>query len=266
VELGPANFTPAEVLRHLRQSAGSDGYGRALRLSSLGLGVFSSAELLIELRARPDIAQAMEATESGSPTDFECPDRDAMPGAAGCQIRCGSPSCAVAHTLCSKLSHCVAVTVNREKTIATLKSFLVFTPPPTPVCDGFAFSDDGGPPVPISAPGRVCFDDVAAEPREEWCFRDTGVSREARAKWAAAAPENRCTMQRCFNASRCSRREPDTAGGEGCRRAVSGWGSGFRRYSCTPRRRRRVTKRDGRIASASATRVQWWRRPRRRAS
>jgi hypothetical protein len=212
--LGPSNFTPPEILLHLRQSAGSDGYRRALRLSSLGLGLFSSAELLVELRARPDLAQAMQATHSGSPTDFECPGKDAMPAAAGCQVKCGrggSRACAPAHSLCGELPHCVAVTVNREGTIATLKSFLVFTPPFTSVCDGYAFHDDGGPPVPIAAPHIVYFDDVGSVPREDWCFRDTGVSQPARDAWAAVAPENRCTLQRCFNVSRC--RRGDTGGG-----------------------------------------------------
>ena len=203
--LGVANFTPAELLAHALAEVGREGYIDALRLSSLGLGIYSASELLLELRSRPDLADALSTTGTGSPTDFECPGKDAMPNVAGCQVRCGArlEGCSQARELCQQIKHCVRFEVNREGTVATLKSFQVYTPAPTPTCDGFVFSDNGGPPVPLATPRRVEFD--VSVPREDWCFRDTGVSTTARAEWARRAPENGCTMERCFDPRWCLR-------------------------------------------------------------
>ena len=125
--------------------------------------------------------------------------------------------------------------MNRDKTWATLKSLQVFMPASPPTCEGYAFSADGSPTVPIAppqaisrlpppapstlpsalrlnptqvpiaAPQTVVFDDLQASPgspmaapKEEWCYRDTSV------KWnPAPAGVPRCSFESCFDLDRC---------------------------------------------------------------
>ena len=53
--------------------------------SKLGLRAHTSAELLRELTARSDLAEALRTTGLGSGTDFNCKE-DESPRDGGCQV------------------------------------------------------------------------------------------------------------------------------------------------------------------------------------
>lgn len=168
--------------------------------TGLGVHTVSSTSLLKELTGRDDLAKALQETGLGSGTDFNCP-QDESPRDGGCQVKCGSRDCARAHQACRKISHCVSVDVNRDRTWGTLKSLQVYTPRPVPTCDGYVFDAAGGAPQPLAAPAEVEFE--VSSPREDWCYRDTGFSKSAQALYRANEPGRSCTMEDCFDASRC---------------------------------------------------------------
>ena len=120
-------------------------------------------------------------------------------------------SCERAHALCRKLPHCVKVDANRDGTWATLKSLTVFAPPPVAACEGYAFRLDGpgGAPNPFAAPpvADFSFDDVhGGAPDENWCYRGTTVDEGERRRFRRKQPGHACTMETCFDATRCEKR------------------------------------------------------------
>jgi hypothetical protein len=78
----------------------------------------------------------------------------------------------------------------------------VFAERPRPTCEGYAFDADGGEPLSIAAPRVVPFE--VDTPHEEWCYRGTEFSDGAAAAYRRGAPERGCTMEQCFDATRCA--------------------------------------------------------------
>ena len=212
--LGPANFTAVELVEWLRRDR--PRFVELLRATSLGESAFGTEQLLRALSKRGDLGQALAATGLGAGSDFNCAeDENARDG--GCQVRCrrgrakGGGGCERAHALCRKLPHCVKVDANRDGTWATLKSLTVFAPPPVAACEGYAFRLDGpgGAPNPFAAPpvADFSFDDVpSGAPDENWCYRGTTVDEGERRRFRRKQPGHACTMETCFDATRCEKR------------------------------------------------------------
>ena len=99
--------------------------------------------------------------------------------------------CPRAFALCATLAHCLAV---KSKTgqWGTLKaSKRHATPiPPRPSCSGYAFRAARTDPPLVRFP--------LAAPREDWCYRHTGVEQAA-AVASATRVVARCTMRSCFD-------------------------------------------------------------------
>ena len=139
--------------------------------------------------------------------------------AARCAAREVFPPCQRAEEKCKSLGHCVSVEVNRERTIGTLKSLQVYMPTPPPVCDGYAFHDNGSAPIAVAAPLDVTFDDLGggdAPPNEGWCYRDTSVSQPPALPGARNGVNHNglsgnphCRMETCFDLDRCRPRRGD---------------------------------------------------------
>ena len=107
--------------------------------------------------------------------------------------------CPRAFALCAALPHCLAVKTKTGQW-GTLKASRRYEPPPRPRCSGYAFGTAGPPLVrfPLAAP------------REDWCYRDTGVEQAAAARSTTRAVAH-CTMTSCFDRSRCRLDLPHTA-------------------------------------------------------
>lgn len=219
--LGFSSVREVELLHYLKQNQGK--FRTLLTGSQLGMSVHSTAQLLQELGRRSDLASALRDTGLGSGTDFQCA-FDESPRDSGCQVRCagGPPPCQRAEDKCKSLGHCVSVDVNRERTIGTLKSLQVYMPVPPPVCDGYAFHENGSAPIPLAAPLEVAFDDLGSEssgeargPREEWCYRDTDVPQPPLTpprppQLGGGDPQN-CRLDSCFDLERCRPRPGEPA-------------------------------------------------------
>ena len=76
----------------------------------------------------------------------------------------------------------------------------VYAPRPAPVCEGYAFSETGTTPPPVTVAPVVRFE--VSQPNESWCYRDTGGDAGA-AHARAAAAGGRCTASTCFDYERC---------------------------------------------------------------
>ena len=191
------DFSELDLVSWLRRD--TEKFRAVLASASLGLGAFTPAELLREASARPDLGQALAATGLGSGSDFSCA-QDESPRDGGCQIRCQSRECPRAHAVCRAIKHCVKVDVNKGGTWATLKSLQVYAPRPPPVCEGYAFSEEGVTPSPITVAPVVRFE--VDRPNETWCYRDTGGDAATKHREAVAAG-GRCTAASCFDYERC---------------------------------------------------------------
>ena len=103
-------------------------------------------------------------------------------------------------------------------------------PVPPPVCDGYAFEQNGSAPVAIAAPLSVDFDDLISQggrgglfgrrsvnandavPNEGWCYRDTSVAEPPRRPEAKPqAPGKHCRLDTCFDLDRCRPRPGEGA-------------------------------------------------------
>ena len=109
-------------------------------------------------------------------------------------------------------------------------------PVPPPVCDGYAFEQNGSAPVAIAAPLSIEFDDLMRNgggkagggvaslfgrrgksadyvvPNEAWCYRDTGVPEPPRQpEPKASAPGKHCRLETCFDLDRCRPRPGEGA-------------------------------------------------------
>lgn len=193
-----ADFSDVELVAWLRQAP--ERFKSVMRQASLGLGVFSSVELLKELSARPDLSHSLSVSGLGFGSDFSCVE-DESPHNGGCQIRCHDIHvCARAHRVCAGIKHCVHVDVNPAGDWATLKSLMVFTPPAAPACEGYAFGRDGRTPPPITLSPSVQFE--VAVPDENWCYRDMdGTDHDLHGN--ASTARHRCTASSCFDYERC---------------------------------------------------------------
>lgn len=207
-----------ELLHYLKRDHGK--FNSLLAGAQLGLSTHSTTQLLKELSRREDLAGALRESGLGSGADFQCA-FDESPRDSGCQVRCsgGLPPCQRAEEKCKSLGHCVSVEVNRERTIGTLKSLQVYMPTPPPVCDGYAFHDNGSAPIAVAAPLDVTFDDLGggdAPPNEGWCYRDTSVSQPPALPGARNGVNHNglsgnphCRMETCFDLDRCRPRRGD---------------------------------------------------------
>lgn len=215
-----SSFKELELLSYLRRNASQ--FRQYLTKASLGLSAHSTSRLLRAVSRRPDLAAALRETGLGAGSDFHCT-FDESPREAGCQMRCSGGNCARAEQRCAQLGHCISLDVNRDHSWATLKSLQVFMPVPPPTCEGYAFSADGSPTVPVAAPQAIVFDDLPpasshgglALPNEAWCYRDTSVTpgyHLAGSSWVPSASRPAspgdagvppCSLESCFDLERC---------------------------------------------------------------
>ena len=192
------NSTELGLLWWLRDR--STGYRAAIEAAGLGIQSYHSVALLQELSERDDIGAAHANSGLGAGYDFDCAE-DESPRDAGCQIKCESWECKRAAVLCRAIKQCIKSEPNQDRSWTTLKSREVPVPSSIAICDGFAFSADGTPPMPVATPA-VSFD--VLRPNESWCYRDTSFNTAAHASFRQHRPGNACTMRSCFDLRRCA--------------------------------------------------------------